>query len=328
MRSTRLLIAALVFAPGLNLAQAKPVAAAVPLPHRLDARTPQGLRELFQPAAKPLPFVSAHRGGGRKGFPENCIATFEDTLRHTPALMEIDPRFTKDGAIVVHHDPTLERTTTGKGKVEDFTLAELKRLRLKDSEGRVTDFRIPTLDEVLDWARGRTIVVLDQKDVPLATRVGKITEHRAEAFAMVIVNSFKDARACHALNPDVMMEVMIPNRKKAEEFGTLGIPWNHVIAFVGHAPPEDAALYEFIRRQGASCMIGTSRNLDLRVITGKVPDIKALEPDYRALLRRGANLIETDIPTLLGPLLQSPSPVPGGKQKPLVAPPTTPVRFD
>jgi glycerophosphoryl diester phosphodiesterase len=42
---------------------------------------------------------------------------------------------------------------------------------------------------VLDWARGRTIVVLDQKDVPLATRVGKITEHRAEAFAMVIVNS-------------------------------------------------------------------------------------------------------------------------------------------
>ena len=317
-------MAALVSAPGLTLAQATRPDAAVPLLHRLDARTPLGLRELVRPAANPLRFVSAHRGGGRRGFPENCIATFEDTLRHTPAIMEIDPRFTKDGVIVVHHDPTLERTTTGTGKVVDFTLAELKQLRLKDSEGKVTDFQIPTLDEVLDWARGRTIVVLDQKDVPLATRVGKITEHRAEAFAMVIVNSFKDARACHALSPDVMMEVMIPNRKKAEEFGTLGIPWNHVIAFVGHAPPEDAALYEFIRRQGASCMIGTSRNLDLRVITGKVPDIKALEPDYRALLRRGANLIETDIPTLLGPLLQSPSPVPGGKQKPLVAPPPTP----
>jgi glycerophosphoryl diester phosphodiesterase len=264
------------------------------------------LRELFRPAAKPLPFVSAHRGGGRKGFPENCIATFEDTLRHTPAIMEIDPRFTKDGVIVVHHDPTLERTTTGQGRVVDFTLAELKQLRLKDSEGRVTDFQIPTLDEVLDWARGRTIVVLDQKDVPVATRVGKITQRHAEAFAMVIVNSFKDARACHALNPEVMMEVMIPNRRKAEEFGTLGIPWSHVVAFVGHAPPEDAALYEFIRRQGASCMIGTSRNLDLRVISGKVPDIKALEPDYRAFLRRGAGLIETDIPTLLGPLLQNP----------------------
>jgi glycerophosphoryl diester phosphodiesterase len=313
MKSTLLLMAALVAAPGLTLAQAVRPAAAVPQLHRLDPRTPQELREMFRPAAKPLPFVSAHRGGGRKGLPENCIATFEDTLRHTPAMMEIDPRFTKDGAIVVHHDPTLERTTTGTGKVADFTLAELKQLRLKDPDGRVTDFRIPTLDEVLDWARGRTIVVLDQKDVPVATRVGKITEHHAEAFAMVIVNSFKDAQACHALNPEVMMEVMIPSRRKAEEFGTLGIPWNHVVAFVGHEPPEDAALYEFIRRQGASCMIGTSRNLDLRVITGKVPDIKVLEPDYRAFLRRGAGLIETDIPTLLGPLLHSSLPVPGAK---------------
>jgi glycerophosphoryl diester phosphodiesterase len=95
------------------------------------------VRELFRPTAKPLPFVSAHRGGGRKGFPENCLATFEDTLRHTPAMMAIDPRFTKDGAIAV----------------------------------------------------------LDQKDVPLATRVGKITERQAEAFATVIVNSFNPPRA-------------------------------------------------------------------------------------------------------------------------------------
>jgi len=69
------------------------------------------------------------------------------------------------------------------------------------------------------------------------------------------------------------------------------------------------ALYEFIHRQGASCMIGTSRNLDLRVTTRQVPDIKALEPDNRDFLRRGADLMETDIPTLLGPLLQGAAPV-------------------
>ena len=63
------------------------------------------------------------------------------------------------------HDPTLERTTTGKGRVVDFTLGELKQLRLKDNSGNVTEFQIPTLDEVLDWARGKTILVLDQKDV-------------------------------------------------------------------------------------------------------------------------------------------------------------------
>lgn len=275
------------------------------LVHRIDTKTPRGLQELFQPTGWPLPFVSAHRGGAQKGFPENCIATFENTLRNTFAIMEIDPRYTKDGAIVVHHDATLERTTTGKGRVADFTLSELKQLRLKDNEGNITPFQIPTLDEILQWARGRTIVVLDQKDVPTTERVKVITQNKAEAYAMVIVMSFKEVQSCHALNPNVMMEVMIPNREKAEQFDQLGVPWRNVVAFVGHTPPEDEALYEFIHRKGASCMIGTSRNLDRKVANGQVPDIKQLEPDYLAFLRRGADIIETDIPTFLGRLVQA-----------------------
>jgi len=271
--------------------------------HRIDPQTPQGLRQLLAYTGTPLPLVSAHRGGVRRGFPENCLATFEETLQHTPAIMEVDSRYTQDGAIVLHHDATLERTTTGQGHVADFTLAELKQLNLKDAEGNVTPFTIPTLDEALMWARGKTILVLDQKDVSVAERVRKIADHNAEAYAMVIVNSFKDAQACHALNANVMMEVMIPNREKAEEIGRLGIPWQNVVAFVGHTPPEDAALYEFIHRQGACCMMGTSRNLDRQIITGAVADVKQLERDYRAFLERGADIIETDIPAELGPLL-------------------------
>jgi glycerophosphoryl diester phosphodiesterase len=321
MRTTSLALAALFLAQALAFAQTNPSdAAGAPRQHRIDARTPQGLQALFQPASEPLPFVSAHRGGPRKGFPENCIATFEDTLAHTFAIMEIDPRYAKDGAIVLHHDATLERTTTGTGKVADFTLAELKRLRLKDPQGDVTEFQIPTLDEALEWARGRTILVLDQKDVPATERVKRIAEHKAEAYAMVIVNTFKDAQACRALNVPVMMEVMIPNRGEAEEFDALGIPWSTVVAFVGHTPPEDLALYEFIHRKGAACMIGTSRHLDRRVIAGEVSGIKEFEPSYRAILRRGADIIETDIPTLLGPLLHGSTPLPASKRAYLLGP--------
>ena len=122
-----------------------------------------------------------HRGGPQKNLPENCLATFENTLRHTFAVMEIDPRYTKDGAIVLHHDAQLERTTTGHGLVAKFTLQELKQLRLKDPNGTVTEHQIPTLDEALEWARGKTILILDQKDVPVAARVRKIEEHKAEA---------------------------------------------------------------------------------------------------------------------------------------------------
>jgi glycerophosphoryl diester phosphodiesterase len=283
--------------------------------HRLDPRTPEGLRELFHRTGEPLPAVSAHRGGPMKGFPENCLATFSNTLQHTFALMEIDPRYTKDGQIVIFHDPTLERTSTGQGRVADQTLAELRRLQLKDPEGNVTPHRMPTLDETFEWARGRTILVLDQKDVPVIVRVKKITDHKAESFAMVIVNSFKDAQAAYALNTNVMMEVMIPNRARFAEFEGLGVPWRNVVAFVGHTPPEDRELYEMIHRKGANCMIGTSRHLDLRFLKEKLGSLQPLEPEYRAFLERGADLIETDIPVQLGPLLFHSAPVPPAKRQ-------------
>ena len=283
--------------------------------HRLIPQTPDGLQELFRHTGVPLPFVSAHRGGPGRGFPENCLATFENTIGDTFAILEMDPRYAKDGSIVVHHDATLERTSTGKGRVADLTLAELKQLKLKDTEGNVTEFQIPTLDEALEWARDQTILVLDQKDVPVAVRVKKIEEHKAEGYVLVIVNSFKDAQACHALNTNIFMEVMIPNRAKVAEFDQLGIPWRNVVAFVGHVPPEDAGLYELIHARGASCMIGTSRNLDRQFVSKQVSDLKPLEPDYRAFLKRGADLIETDIPRELGPLLYGSTPVPSSKQK-------------
>lgn len=271
--------------------------------HRLAPKTAENLHRILQYAHEPLPLVSAHRGGPTKGYPENCITTFEHTLQHTFSMLEIDPRRTKDGAIVVHHDATLERTTTGTGKLQAATLAELKQLHLKDTEGHVTPYQMPTLDEVIEWARGRTVLVLDQKDVTAIERAEIVHRHKAEAYVMLIVSSFQDVVAVHQLNPSIAMEVMILTLAKAEEFDELGVPWKNVIAFVGHTPPEDPALYEYIHRKGARTMIGTSRNLDRKVIEGETADIQTLESSYRAFLDRGADIIETDIPAALGTML-------------------------
>ena len=167
----------------------------------------------------------------------------------------------------------------------------------------MTEFRIPTLDEALEWARGKTVLVLDQKDVPVAERVRKIEEHKAEAFAIVIVYSFKEATACHELNKQIMMEVMIPSREKAAEFEQTGVPWRNVVAFVGHTLPEDAGLYELLHGKGVSCFVGSSRTVDKRLTSGAVKDIGECEKDYRALLDGRADIIETDLPRELGRLL-------------------------
>jgi len=283
--------------------------------HTINPKNPQGLLELFRYTGEPLHFVSAHRGGPLQKFPENCIATFENTLRHTFSMMEIDPRYTRDGAIVVHHDPTLERTTTGKGPVAELTLQQLKELRLKDAEGNVTEHRIPTLDEVLQWARGKTILVLDQKDVPAEVRLKKVEEHRAGAYVVLIVYNFKDAKKCYELNRNIMMEVMILNIEKFHQFDETGIPWSNVIAFVGHTPPEDRELLRMIHEKGGCCMAGTSRNLDRELVANRTSGALSIEQQYRALLERGVDVIETDLPIEVGTLLYSESPIPVSRSR-------------
>ncbi len=314
MKSTVIILIVMLIVP--NLALPKDVArgsSPSSLLHAIKPRNPRDLRELFRYTGKSLHFVSAHRGGPQQKFPENCIATFENTLKHTFAIIEVDPRYTKDGAIVVHHDATLERTTTGKGRVAELTLKDLKELRLKDAEGLVTEFQIPTLDDVLQWARGKTILVLDQKDVPVEVRVRKIEEHRAEAYAMLIVYSFTDAQKCYELNKNIMMEVMIPNREKFHEFDETGVPWSNIIAFVGHTPPRDKELLQVIHAKGTCCMVGTSGNLDREFIVNRACGTAPVEQHYRALLQLGADVIETDLPGEVGKLLYGESAIPASK---------------
>ena len=281
--------------------------------NRIKPRTPQELRELFRYTGEPMHLVSAHRGGPKARFPENCIATFENTLEETFAIIEIDPRYAKDGTVVVHHDAMLDRTTTGSGLLCDRTLPELKALRLKDPDGRVTSFRIPTLDEVLRWARGRTVLVIDQKDVPVEERVRKIEENQAEAFTILIVYNFRDARKCYDLNKEIMMEVMIPNRAKFWEFDETGIPWSNIMAFTGHMQPEDPELFDMIHAKGACCIVGTSRNLDRHLAVGRAQGNRDSEQRYRQLLTCGVDVIETDLPRRIGRLLYGEWDIPASK---------------
>lgn len=84
-----------------------------------------------------------HRGA--KGErPENTLSSIRYALEHGVTGIEIDIHLSKDGYAVVMHDPTVDRTTNGKGKVLEMTLAELRKLDAGNGE------KIPTLDEVIE----------------------------------------------------------------------------------------------------------------------------------------------------------------------------------
>ncbi len=107
--------------------------------------------------------VAAHRAGWRVA-PENSLSGMAKCIEMGADVIETDVRRTKDGQYVIIHDKTLDRTTTGTGRVEQFTLAELRQLRLKDADGKSTDERLPTLPDVVTLTRGKILVYWDKAE--------------------------------------------------------------------------------------------------------------------------------------------------------------------
>jgi len=270
--------------------------------HYIDAKTPEGLKQIFRYTGKSTSFLSSHRGGPEKNLPENCIATFENTLNYTYSLMEIDPRYTKDSVIVIFHDPVLQRTSTGEGKVTDFTYEELKQLKLKDVEGNVTSHHVPTLEGVLNWAKGKTILVLDKKDVPIAERVRMIEKCHAEACAIVMAYNYEEAKQCYQMNKNIMMQIFIRHPSQIAEFEKTDVPWENVVVFVAHQLPDDLSVFDKLHQKGVLCILGTSRNLDLEMLQGKYT-AEEMQKKYTALYDTGVDILETDIPVEVSKLV-------------------------
>lgn len=258
--------------------------------HTLKIKNTKQLYQYFNYKSKDLPLISGHRGGTTIGFPENCIATFENTLRYTPAFFEIDPRLTKDSVIVLMHDETLDRTTTGKGKVSDYTWEELQKFRLKDPQGNVTDFKIPLLKEVILWSKGKTVLNLDHKDVPLE-KTAKLLKECGNDVIMLTVHKPEEAKFYLLNNPKRMFSAFILNKKTYYDYEKAGIPWNSMIAYIGAKPtPQNLEILNLLHAKGVMCMISAASSYD------KLKDAAERTAAYKTIMRHGADILESDLP--------------------------------
>ena len=91
----------------------------------------------------------AHRGASEYA-PENTLSSFYLGLMQGANGIETDVRRTKDGALVLFHDDTLDRVTDGSGKVSDYTLEEMKKIKVYGNSTRGFFDRVVTLREFLE----------------------------------------------------------------------------------------------------------------------------------------------------------------------------------
>jgi glycerophosphoryl diester phosphodiesterase len=239
----------------------------------------------YSPQSKPL--ISAHRGGPVTGFPENCIETFENTLRYVPVLIECDVQLTKDSNLVMMHDNSLDRTSNGTGKIIEKSLKELNGIKLKDNEGKQTDFSMPIFDEVLKWAKNKAILTVDiKRDIPPELVVKHIQQHKAQPYAIVITYSLETAKKYYQLDNTLCFSVTLRNMSDIERFDNSGIPASQVFAFVG-VSEADKSIYEALHKRGIKCMVGTMGNLDKKH--------QARQSNvYAAIVENGADMLSTD----------------------------------
>lgn len=105
--------------------------------------------------------IFAHRGNWRNSA-ENSILAFQDCINEGLDGIEVDLQMTKDSVLIIMHDETLDRTTTGSGKVSDYTIDELRKLRLLNPIGVKTRQTIPTFEQVLLLAKDKILIQVDK----------------------------------------------------------------------------------------------------------------------------------------------------------------------
>ena len=159
--------------------------------------------------------VYGHRGAGYLA-PENTMASFRLAHEIGVDTIELDVHLTKDGALAVMHDHDVSRTTDGKGLIGSLSLAELRRLdagaRFSEDYARES---VPTLPEVLDWARGRIPLLVEIKGNPepypgIEAAVVKAVRE-AQMTDQVLVKSFfhQSVRKVRGLAPEIATGILL-----------------------------------------------------------------------------------------------------------------------
>lgn len=246
------------------------------------------------------PIRFAHRGS-RVLWPENTAEAFQGAVDLGYRYIETDVRITRDGAIVVFHDATLERTTNGKGPVDQWDLEDLRRLdagywfdEKQDFPQRNTGVRIRTLEEVfaawpdvhfnidlkgpgMEWA---VADVIKRSGREHSTLIGSFSDRRIRKFRRITRGSIAvSAGPAAALSMLVASRVGGTVRRRVAAYQ---IPYNY------KSLPMDRKLVEAIHSSGAQVHNWTVNEA----------------ADMHRLLNLGVDGIVTDRPDVLNDVMR------------------------
>ena len=279
---------------------------------RDDKRAAKVVAELRNPKSKNV-LVICHRGDWRN-YPENSIPAIESVIKMGADIVELDIALTSDSVLVLQHDRTIDRCTTGKGKIIDMTYEEIQKYYLKNAHGarNSLDLKVPTLREALEVCKDRIVVNIDKGydhyDLVLA-----IAEELGVAEQILIKGSksLADVREKMAGNKQnlLYMPIITPsNAKSLALFNDYVADVEPQLAYEvcwGKMTPEVEDCMKRVVADGSKLWVNSLWNSLCGGLSDDVAYETSAEEVYGKLVDMGATMIQTDRPELLLDYLRS-----------------------
>jgi glycerophosphoryl diester phosphodiesterase len=231
--------------------------------------------------------VAAHRATN-PNYPENSLAAIAESIRIGVDIVEIDIRKSKDGVLVIMHDKTIDRTTNGTGKVDDYTLAELKEFKLRFGND-ITEEQIPTFEEVLQLTKSKMILDVDFKlegEAAVSQTFGLIEKYGMEEQILFFLYDYPETTQYQKLNKEIKIMPRAYSRKDIRAIRKLQ---DISIIHIDDSYYKDGTMRRLIN-SGYRVWINALGKYDRM-------ETQAKDSGFDALLsRKYVNVIQTDLP--------------------------------
>lgn len=245
------------------------------------------------PGSKTI-LVAAHRGAHMGNY-ENSLASTKQSIRLGVDIVEVDVRTTKDGHLVLMHDSSIDRTTTGKGKVEDLTLAEIRKFRLRAPYGRISEETVPTFEEFLKVTKGKIMVDVDMKTDNVTGIIEAVKRTGTSGEVFYFDDDYDQLDRIKELDPSAQI---MPRARSYQMADSALVRFSPPIV---HIDPsfDTGELGDMLRKKHARIWINALGEVDCYIRYGNG------EEALKELTKHGANMIQTNEPELLLQLLKS-----------------------
>lgn len=232
--------------------------------------------------------VAAHRAQSEK-HPENSVSAIREMITIGVDIVELDIRETKDGVLVIMHDKSVDRTTTGKGLVAETNWRDLRKLRLLYN-GKPTEERIPTFKEILNIVKGNIMLDIDYKaeGVRAAKTTLKILRKKEmEKQCLFFLYDYRDAEVLFNINSN--LQFMARAYSKDDVDGIFQLPMAIPVIHADDKFYSDS-LMGVIGNKGKRLWMNALGKYDTM-------EIEKRDAGYDALMQlRHTNIIQTDYP--------------------------------